>query len=92
MNDVLTIIKEFGFPAFVAIFVLCRLEPAIKRLDQSITTLTVVTARSNGMKSKTVEEIVARVMSKRTGKHRRATDVLHDTEEIGEDGLPTEHE
>jgi len=34
---------------------------------------------------------VARVMSKRGGKRRRATDILHDTEGIGGDDLPTEH-
>ena len=74
-------IKDVGFPIFVAVFVLCRLEPAIKRLDQSITTLTVVTAKSNGMKANTVEDIISRVMAKRTGKRRRASDVLSDSEE-----------
>ena len=80
MNDALSIIKDFGFPAFVAVFVLCRLEPAIKRLEQSITTLTVVTAKSNGMAAKTVEEIVSKVTARRTGKRRRSTDVLHEVE------------
>ena len=65
----------------MAVYVLCRLEPAMKRLDLSITTLTVVTAKSNGMKANTVEDIISRVMAKRTGKRRRASDVLSDSEE-----------
>jgi hypothetical protein len=81
MTEAVGWIKDLGFPIFVAVFVLCRLEPAIKRLDQSITTLTVVTAKSNGMKANTVEDIVSRVMAKRTGKRRRASDVLSDSEE-----------
>jgi hypothetical protein len=81
MTEAVGWIKDLGFPIFVAVFVLCRLEPAIKRLDQSITTLTVVTAKSNGMKASTVEDIVSRVMAKRTGKRRRASDVLSDSEE-----------
>ena len=78
MNEVFTYIKDFGFPAVVAIFVLVRLEPAIRRLDQSITTLTVVSAKANGMGKQTIEEIVARVMAKRNGKRRRVTDVFDD--------------
>jgi hypothetical protein len=81
MTEAVGWIKDLGFPIFVAVFVLWRLEPAIKRLDQSITTLTVVTAKSNGMKANTVEDIVSRVMAKRTGKRRRASDVLSDSEE-----------
>jgi len=81
--EVGSLIKDIGFPAFVALFVLIRLEPAIKRLDNSITTLTVVTAKSNGMKSETIAAIVEKVMAKRTGKHRRVTDVLKDDEKNG---------
>lgn len=78
METAVAIIRDIGFPIFVAVFVLVRLEPALKRLDQSITTLTVVTAKSNGMKKDAVETIVDRVMSKRTGQKRRATDLLDD--------------
>ena len=78
MNEVFTYIKDFGFPAVVAIFVLVRLEPAIRRLDQSITTLTVVSAKANGLGKQTIEEIVARVMAKRNGKRRRVADVFDD--------------
>lgn len=66
--DVTTWIKDLGFPIFVAAFVLVRLEPAIKRLDQSITALMVVTAKSNGMKTKEIAEIVEAVAARR---HRR---------------------
>lgn len=81
MQEAITIIKDFGFPAAIALIVLLRLEPALKRLDQSITTLMVVTARSNGMGKKTIEEIVAKVTAKRSGKRRRVTDVLSGEDE-----------
>ena len=81
MNEVFTYIKDFGFPAVVAIFVLVRLEPAIRRLDQSITTLTVVSAKANGLGKQTIEEIVARVNAKRNSKRRRVTDVFDDEDE-----------
>lgn len=51
-------IAGVGFPAFVAIWLLIRMEPAIRRLERSITSLTVVTAKSNGMKGKDVAEII----------------------------------
>ena len=51
-------IGEVGFPIFVAAFVLVRLDPAIRRLTTAITSNTVVTAKSNGMKSKDVREII----------------------------------
>jgi len=65
-------IGKVGFPAFVAIFVLVRLEPAVKKLERSITAHMVVTAKSNGMKAKDVKEIVELVA--RNGRKRRATD------------------
>ena len=86
METFITIVKEVGFPVFVAVFVLCRLEPAIRRLDQSITTLTVVSAKANGLGKQTIEEIVARVNAKRNGKRRRVTDVFDD--EDGKTGKP----
>jgi len=42
----------------VAIFVLVRLDPALRKLTQAITASTVVTARSNGMAGKDVAEIM----------------------------------
>jgi hypothetical protein len=69
--DIASIIRELGFPIFVALFVLVRMEPAIKRLDQAITALTIVTAKSNGMRSSEIMEIVDAVSSK-TRKRRFA--------------------
>lgn len=66
------LVKDLGFPIFVAVFVLVRLEPAIKRLERSITTHMIVTAKANGMKAKDVQEIVKLVT--RNGKKRRAAD------------------
>jgi len=66
-------IGSVGFPAFVAIFVLIRLEPAITRLRQSITSLMVVTAKSNGMAGKDVAEIV-RVVTESKSHTRRIED------------------
>ncbi len=81
METAIIIIRDIGFPCFVALFVLIRLEPAIKDLKQSIITLMVVTAKANGMSKKTVEEVVTHVMAKRSGKRRRVTDVLDDDSE-----------
>jgi len=77
--DILAILKDFGFPAFVAIFVLCRLEPAVKKLDQSISSLAVIVAKSNGMKNRDVREIVDAVA--RNKDRRRITDRLGYNEE-----------
>ena len=56
--DIGDFIAKVGFPSFVAIFVLVRLDPALRKLTQAITTSTVVTARSNGMAGKDVAEIM----------------------------------
>jgi len=71
------VIKDLGFPIFVAVFVLIRMEPAIKRLDSSIMALTIVAAKSNGMKNKDISEVIEAVTTKRrVGKNRRVTDKL----------------
>jgi len=71
------LIKDLGFPIFVAVFVLVRMEPAIKRLDSSIMALTIVAAKSNGMKSKDISEVIDAVQSKKkSGKMRRVTDKI----------------
>jgi len=71
------VIKDLGFPIFVAVFVLIRMEPAIKRLDSSIMALTIVAAKSNGMKAKDISEVIEAVQTKkRGGKYRRITDKL----------------
>ena len=56
--DIGDFIGKVGFPSFVAIFVLVRLDPALRKLTQAITASTVVTARSNGMAGKDVAEIM----------------------------------
>ena len=56
--DIGDFIAKVGFPSFVAIFVLVRLDPALRKLTQAITASTVVTARSNGMAGKDVAEIM----------------------------------
>ena len=69
------VIKDLGFPIFVAVFVLVRMEPAIKRLDASITALTIVAAKSNGMKNKDISEVIDAVKYRRKkNKGRRITD------------------
>jgi len=52
------LVSRLGFPIFVAIFVLCRLEPAIKRLERSIMAMTVTVAKLNGMKEADIEVII----------------------------------
>jgi len=56
--DIGDFIGKVGFPSFVAIFVLVRLDPALRKLTQAITASMVVTARSNGMKGEDVAEIM----------------------------------
>jgi hypothetical protein len=33
MNEIIPIIRDFGFPVFVAAFVLIRIEPTLKKLE-----------------------------------------------------------
>jgi len=73
-KDAADFIATVGFPGFVALFVLIRLEPAIRKLRQSITSLMVVTARSNGMKGEDVADIV-RVVSQSSGRRRVADQI-----------------
>ena len=69
------VVKDLGFPIFVAVFVLIRMEPAIKRLDASIMALTIVAAKSNGMKNKDISDVIDAVKARKKGKSgRRQTD------------------
>ena len=71
------VIKDLGFPIFVAVFVLVRMEPAIKRLDSSIMALTIVAAKSNGMKNKDISDVIDAVQSRKGNKQaRRVSDKL----------------
>ena len=76
-------IAGVGFPAFVAIFVLVRLEPALRKLRESITSLMVVTAKSNGMKGEDVAKII-RLVAENSNRKRRIEDKI--------DGVDAEHE
>ena len=58
MDEIVTLISNVGFPIAVATYLLVRLEPAIKGLQKSITGLTIVIARLNGVKKEQVERIV----------------------------------
>ena len=71
------IVKDIGFPVFVALFVLVRLEPAVKRLDNAITALTIVAAKSNGLKAKDITEVLEAVQShKWKNRGRRVADCV----------------
>jgi len=73
--DWVSVVRDIGFPVFVALFVLVRLEPAVKRLDNSITALTIVAAKSNGMKSRDISEVIEAVHArKKKNRGRRVTD------------------
>ena len=73
------VIKDVGFPIFVALFVLVRMEPAIKRLDASIMALTIVAAKSNGMKTKDITTVIDAVQSRKgMPKTRRLSDHMDD--------------
>ncbi len=54
VEQVIEIIQGTGFPIFVAVYVLFRLEPAISKLDKTIRLLTIVVASQTG---NDVEEI-----------------------------------
>lgn len=41
-------ISNVGFPVFVAVYVLLRLEPTIRDLQRTITVLTIVVAKATG--------------------------------------------
>lgn len=73
MQDAIAIVKDIGLPAFIALFVLIRIEPAIKRLERSIMAMTATVARLNGIKESEVEAIVG-ATSKRHPM-RRITDL-----------------
>lgn len=49
MNEITDFIAKVGFPVFVAIYVLMRLEPAINSLKKTINVLTYVLAKSQNV-------------------------------------------
>ena len=42
-------IGQVGFPVFVAVYVLMRLEPTINRLNDTVKVLTIITAKQSGI-------------------------------------------
>ena len=42
-------IGQVGFPTFVAVYVLMRLEPTINRLNDTVKALTIITAKQSGI-------------------------------------------
>lgn len=58
MEDMLRLAANYSFPMVVAGYLLVRLEPVIKELQKSITSLTVVVARQSGMEFEEISEII----------------------------------
>lgn len=42
-------ISQVGFPIFVAVYVLMRLEPTINKLNDTVSVLTIITAKQSGV-------------------------------------------
>ena len=42
-------IGQVGFPVFVAVYVLMRLEPTINKLNDTVRILTIITAKQSGI-------------------------------------------
>ncbi len=53
MEEVIETVAQFigqvGFPVFVAVYVLMRLEPTINKLSDTIKVLTIITAKQSGI-------------------------------------------
>ena len=48
MNDIVNMIQSVGFPIFVSVYLLLRLEPTVQKLDKTIRVLTLVIAKNAG--------------------------------------------
>ena len=55
ITDVVEFIQQVGFPTFVAVYLLLRLEPTVSKLDKTIRVLTLVIAKNNGLSEAEVE-------------------------------------
>ena len=64
MDYFITIVKDLGFPIFVAVFVLVRLEPALNRLERAIFGMTVMLAKANGMREQDIDKILSKTYKK----------------------------
>jgi hypothetical protein len=53
MEEMIEVIAQFigqvGFPVFVAVYVLTRLEPTINKLNDTVKILTIITAKQSGI-------------------------------------------
>ena len=49
VSTVAALISQVGFPIFVAIYVLMRLEPTINKLNDTVRVLTIITAKQSGI-------------------------------------------
>jgi hypothetical protein len=58
MEELFKLAGNYGFPMVVAGYLLVRLEPTIKELQRSITSLTIVVARQSGMDKDEIYEII----------------------------------
>ncbi|HWQ71816.1 MAG TPA: YvrJ family protein [Desulfitobacteriaceae bacterium] len=58
MEEFCRLAANYGFPMIVAGYLLVRLEPVIRELQKSITSLTIVVARQSGMDMDEIDEII----------------------------------
>ena len=58
MEEIFKLVANYGFPMVVAGYLLVRLEPTIKDLQKSITSLTIVVARQSGMDKDEIYELI----------------------------------
>lgn len=49
LSGVTAFIGQVGFPIFVAVYVLMRLEPTINKLNDTVRVLTIITAKQGGI-------------------------------------------
>ena len=49
LSIITTFISQVGFPIFVAVYVLTRLEPTINKLNDTVKVLTIITAKQSGI-------------------------------------------
>jgi len=71
-------IGQVGFPVFAATYLMLKTGPELKKLRAAITTLTVVTAKSNGMSAMDVKDILAAVRESSDRGRSRAEDQIDD--------------
>lgn len=58
MEEFFKLAANYGFPMVVAGYLLVRLEPTIKELQKSITSLTIVVAKQSGMNVEEINDII----------------------------------